>query len=118
MMKNMKKIEISPEWILEKLAVTHHADGKGNVTISADSVSDSCWIDLALKTIGVNDRTFCIVYDPDPENQCYEVQWRLKLEAIKAECPNLYKKLKSIDEANAQSLRVEQKLPESTDAKR
>ena len=55
--KKMKKIELTPEWILDKLTVTHYADGRGNVTISADTVSDSRWIDLALDTLGVKYET-------------------------------------------------------------
>ena len=94
----MKKIELNPEWILDKLAVTHYADGKGNITITTDSVSDSRWIDLALDTLGVKYETHCVGYDPDPEKQYFEVQWEFKVEDIKTECPNLFDKWKNIDE--------------------
>ncbi len=94
----MEKIEISPEWILDKLTVTHHADGEGNITISADSVSDSHWIDLALDTLKIKYKTVTVGYDPDTEKQYFEVQWEFKIENIKTECPNLYAKWKIMDE--------------------
>ena len=49
----MKKIELTPEWILDKLTVMHYADGAGRVIISADTDSDSHWIDLALDSLGI-----------------------------------------------------------------
>jgi hypothetical protein len=113
-----KLIELTPEWILDKLTVTHYADGKGKVTICADTVSDSRWIDLALDTLGVKYKTFCVGYDPDPEKQYFEVQWKFKLDAIKAECPNLYNKLKTIDDANAHRLLVAQQLIDNRSKKK
>ena len=88
----MKKIEIFPEWILDKSTVTHHADGRGNITIRADTVSDSRWIDLALDTLGIKYEAFIAGYDPDAAKQYFAVQWEFKIEDIKTECPNLYKK--------------------------
>ncbi len=93
----MKKIEISPEWILDKLAITDHVDGKGNVTIISDVVPDSHWIDLALDTLGVEHKTCIVGYDPDPAKQYFEVHWEFKIEDIKAECPILFEKWKTMD---------------------
>jgi len=110
----MKKIiELTPEWILDKLTVTNHADGRGNVTITADSVSDSHWIDLALATLGVKYETNTIGYDPDPEKQYFEVQWEFKIEDIKADCPALYSDWKIIDDANAHRLYIAKELIEN-----
>ena len=95
----MKKvIELKPEWILNKLTVTHHADGRGVVTITADSVSDSHWIDLALDTIGIKYEACTVGYDPDPAKQYFEAQWEFKIEDIINECPNLYKTWISMNE--------------------
>ena len=114
----MKKIiELNPEWILDKLTVTHHADGRGSITITADSVSDSHWIDLALDTLGVKYETCTVGYDPDPEKQYFEVQWEFKIEDIKVDCPILYNKWKISDDANAHRLHVAQQLIESLEIK-
>lgn len=103
----MKKlIELTPEWILDKLTVTHYTDGKGNITISTDTVSDSRWIDLALDTLGVKYKTCTVGYDPEPEKQYFEVQWEFKIEGIKIDCPNLYAKWKIMDDANAHRQRL------------
>lgn len=115
----MKKlIELTPEWILDKLAITDHVDGKRNVTISADTVSDSRWIDLALDTLGVKYETCTVGYDPDPEKHYFEVQWEFKIEDIKVGCPNLYEKWIIIDEAHAHCLCEAQQLIDSIVVKR
>jgi hypothetical protein len=100
----MKQIEITPEWILDKLSVSNHADGLGNITITADTVSDSRWIDLALDTIDVMYETYCVGYDPDPEQQYFEVIWEFRLEDIKYDCPNLYSRWKKMDQTNSYRL--------------
>ena len=84
-----------------KLTVTHYADGGGSVTICADTVSDSHWIDLALDTLGIKYKTNNVGYDPDPEKQYFEVQWEFKIEDIKADCPILYNRWKMTDDINA-----------------
>jgi len=106
----MRKIEITPEWVLEKLTITMHADGKGNVTISSDSVTDSHWIDLALATLKVKYETVTVGYDPDPKKQYIEVQWEFRIDDIKDDCPTLYSKWKLIDDANAHRLYVAEQL--------
>jgi hypothetical protein len=111
-----KLIELTPEWILEKLTVTHYADGRGNVTITADTVSDSRWIDLALDTLGVKYETNTVGYDPDPKKQYFEVQWEFKIEDIKIDCPNLYAKWKIMD-AQAYRLWEVQRLIDSSKKK-
>lgn len=92
----MKKIEITLEWILDKLTVTHYADGLGNITITADTVSDSRWIDLALDTINVKYESDILEHDPDPENPfddfIFEISWQFRIEEVKDDCPNLYVK--------------------------
>ncbi len=112
----MKKIiELTPEWILNKLPITHYDDGKGKITICADTVSDSRWIDLALETLGVKYETWTVGYDPDPEKQFFEVQWEFKIEDIKSECPSLWDKWKLMDDAQAYRLWQAQQLMYSID---
>ncbi len=107
----MKKImELTPEWVLEKLPHTMYADGKGNVTISSDNVSDSHWIDLALDTIGIKYESVTVGYDPDPEKQYFEVQWEFKIEDIKVDCPALYEEWEISDDANTHRHNVAKEL--------
>jgi len=110
----MKKIiELTPEWVLEKLPHTMYADGKGNVTICTDSVTDSHWIDMALDTLMIKYKTVTVGYDPDPQKQYFEVQWEFKIEDIKDDCPTLCKKWEISDDANAHRLYVAQQLIDS-----
>lgn len=113
----MKKIEISPEWVLDKLSITHQPDGKGNITICSDTVSDSHWIDLAFETLGVKYETRTVGYDPDPKKQYFEVQWEFKIEAVKEDCPNLYNKWSTMNDAHAYRLWVAQQLIDSIEVK-
>jgi len=97
----MKKIELTPEWILDKLTVTHYADGTGKVLITTDTDSDSCWIELALDSLGVKYETCTLCYDPDHSKRFFESQWEFKIEDIKADCPILYNRWKMTDDINA-----------------
>lgn len=113
----MKKIEISPEWILDKLSVTQQADGYGNITICSDSVSDSHLIKLALSTLGIKFESCCVGCDTNPDAQYSEVEWKFNIEAIKNDCPNLYTKWISGNDAHAYRLRVAQQLLDSIEVK-
>lgn len=92
----MKKvIQLTPEWVLNKLSHSHYADGKGNLSVQTGHVSDANWIALALNTLDVtyeeyefyDDETFLFSFD-------------FKLEDIKKECPLLYKNFTSMDDHN------------------
>lgn len=113
----MKKIEISPEWILEKSTVTHHVDGKGNITISSDSVSDAHWIDITLKTLGIKFESSCVGCDTNPNTQYLEIEWKFNIEEIRLDCPNLYTKWLTMNDAQAYRIWVAQKLIDSIEVK-
>lgn len=91
----MKSIEITPEWVLNKLPISHYADGNGNISIETDSATDAKWIMLALNTL-------CIPYE---ENAYAEVGtiiygFDFKITDIKQECPSLYESMKEMDNNN------------------
>jgi len=109
----MKKIEITPEWVLEKLPHSTHVDDKGNVTICSDSVTDSHWIDLALDTLKIKFESVTVGYDPDPKKQYFEVQWEFKIDDIKDDCPTFYSNWKIFDDAQAYRLHVAEQLMNS-----
>jgi len=103
--------------VLDKLSITHQADGNGNIIICSDTVSNSHWIDLALDTIGIKYETRTVGYDPDPKEQYFEVQWEFKIEDIKEDCPNLYTKWLTMNDAHAYRLWVAQQLIDSIEVK-
>ncbi len=88
----MKTIEVSPEWVLDKLSVTQKADGYGNITICSESKSDFQWIELALYTLGINYESCCVGCEIDLDAQYYEVEWKFRIEDVKEDCPDLYYK--------------------------
>ena len=49
----MKKIELTTEWVLDKLASSHHANGDGIVFVGVDSGIESLLVELALNAIGI-----------------------------------------------------------------
>ena len=101
----MKKIEITPEWILDKFIVHSQADGHGNITLISECFSDSRWIDLALTTLGVTYVKDELEHDPDPEDPddgfFFEIHWEFKIEDIKDDCPILYAKWTKMDLLNS-----------------
>jgi hypothetical protein len=109
----MKKMKISPEWILDKLIVKQYADGKGTITIMTNSVSDSTLIDLALDTLRVKYNIYAVGYDPESEKQDFEFQWEFKIDDIKAECPILHLKWLIMDFEHAKRLYEAQQLQTS-----
>jgi hypothetical protein len=106
----MKTLKITPEWVLEKLPQTTLVDDKGYVTLSSDSLTDSHWIDLALKTLKINYESLTVGYDPDPKEQYFEVQWHFKINDIKDDCPTFYENWKFRNDAQASTLKVPEQL--------
>lgn len=94
----MKKIEITAEWILSTFSVSWIADGNGNMSLLAESYSDSRWIELALDSMDVYYESY---YLGDDDIETDEVWFEFELEAIKDECPNLYNELLYMDLRNS-----------------
>jgi len=98
----MKNIEITAEWILGILPCYAQADGYGTITLMADNLSDSHWIDLALDTMGV-------IYDSDIIDDDLDLEdpdgilvfWDFKIDEIKYDCPNLFAEWKRMDLINS-----------------
>jgi hypothetical protein len=98
----MKKIEITPEWILKALPMEHIALGQGKIIIVIPDINDYPWIELALDTIGVKYQ--CEIFDnlPDQgEDVFLSIQYEFRIEDIKEECPILYAEWKKIDLINS-----------------
>jgi hypothetical protein len=89
----MKKIEVAPEWFLTELPHMHVADGKGNMSFFTDSVTDVRWIRLALSTLGIKVRE----YDKG-DDHTVSFGFDVKIDDIKADCPELYLEWNQLDE--------------------
>jgi hypothetical protein len=81
----MKKIEITPEWILTELPHMHVADGNGKMSFYTDSVTDVRWITLALDTLGIEFED----YD-EGDDQVIFFWFEVLIEDFKENCPELY----------------------------
>jgi hypothetical protein len=80
----MKKIEITPEWILNELTVIQHVDGKGNITIVVDNMSNSPWIDLALDAISIDYKWDMFDNNPaEGERPFFEVHYEFRMKQLK-----------------------------------
>ena len=90
----MKKIEITPEWILNKFPISEHAPGDGDIILTTGSVEASFWIDLALDTLGILYETDVMGFDPEsePQDDYFEIYWIFEIEDIKQDCPKLHAK--------------------------
>jgi hypothetical protein len=93
---NMTKlIELTPEWVLTELPISHCADGTGKMIIETQIETDAKWITLALDTI-------CIDYEyfDEGRGKIFFYHFEFRLEDIKENCPALYKNMKELDDKN------------------
>jgi len=90
-----KFIELTSEWILNEIPISHYADGDGNVSLDTDSITNAKLIELALKSS-------CIPYTQNEYCDAINIffDFEFKLEDIRSECPNLYKKMRELDAKN------------------
>jgi len=92
----MTKIEIDPDWVLEKLPHTHYADGDGNVSVYTADATDAHFIELALITLKISYEP----YDYVDDNGAFAFGFDFRLEDIKAECPSFHGRMKEINNNN------------------
>lgn len=93
----MKKfIELTPQWVLEKLSHTHYADGDGNISVYTNDATDANWIELALNTLD-------ITFDENDYvdgNDEIMFGFEFRIEDIKNDCPSFYLKMEDLDSNN------------------
>ena len=87
-----KSIELTPEWVLEKIPHTHYADGDGNISVYTESVTDANWIELALDSLYIEYKTDD--YSDDCGGTVFSFEFRI--EDIKDECPVFYTRMKKM----------------------
>ena len=91
----VKPIELNPEWVLSKLPMSLYANGNGVVSVDTDSATEAKWIKLALNTL-------LIPYEEKEygEGTTIFIDIEFHIEDLRTDCPNLYKKMKEMDEKN------------------
>jgi hypothetical protein len=92
----MKQIEITPDWILEKLPHTHHVDSDGMVSVYTDCATNAHWIEKALDTLIIPYET----YDYLNDHNDFVFAFDFRIEDIKTECPSLFKRMRAFDKRN------------------
>ena len=96
----MTKIEIDPDWVLEKLPHTHYADGDGNVSVYTADATDANFIELAFETLSISFES----YDYVDDNGAFSFGFDFRLEDIEADCPSLYLRMKEMNNMNFKSI--------------
>ena len=92
----MKIIEITSEWVLEKLPHTHHNDGAGKISVYTACATDAHLIELALKTLKINYES----YDYLNDQSDFVFGFDFRIEDLKSECPSLFKRMRKLDKKN------------------
>ncbi len=89
----MRKLKLTPEWVLKKLPHTHYADGDGNVSVYTNDATDANFIELALDSLHIHYEA----YDYLDGNDDFVFGFDFRLEDIRDECPLIFHTLKEID---------------------
>jgi hypothetical protein len=94
-MKSLVKkiLELTPEWVLDKLSQTSYADGDGNISVYTDDATDANYIELALDYLQINYEA----YDYLDGNDDFVFVFDFRIEDVKEECPSFYKSMKELD---------------------
>jgi hypothetical protein len=92
----MKILELTPEWVLEKLSDTHYADGDGNISVYTDDTTNADFIELALDSLHIPYEAFEYVDD----NNDFVFGFEFRIEILEAECPSFYQSMKELDTNN------------------
>lgn len=93
----MKKLNLTTEWVLDKLSTSWMVTEKGCVlqVNLKDGIMESHLVELALQTMGVNYWFNTIGYP----NEAID-EYRFNLEDIKKDCPNLFLKMEKNNNEN------------------
>lgn len=73
-----KILNLTPEWVLEKLPYTHYVDGDGNVSVYTGNATDANFIELALTTLQISFEA----YDYFDDSKGFVFGFDFKLEDI------------------------------------
>lgn len=89
-----KLIKLTPEWVLEKLPHTHHADGDGNISVYTNDATNANLIELALDSLHINYEA----YDYLNDNKDFGYGIDFRIEDIEEDCPSFYQYMKELND--------------------
>jgi hypothetical protein len=97
-MKSLVKkiLELTPEWVLDKLLQTSYKDGDGNISVYTDDATDANYIELALDSLHIKYEA----YDYLDDNHDFVYGFDFRIEDVKEECPSFYESMKELDRDN------------------
>lgn len=93
----MKRIKITPDWVLTKLPHSHYVDCYGTVSIYTASSTDAHWIELAFKSMNLNFES----YDYLDDNHDFVFGFDFNIADLKSKCPSLYGRLIGLRKKNS-----------------
>ncbi len=106
----MKKlIELTPEWVLDKISDGMYANGKGVMGVLAHSSQNINWISLAIDTLQIPFKVSHHGYLNDPK-----IIYEFKIEDIKKDCPDIYEYMKFMNKCNPELSRIKKLLNEES----
>ncbi|MBN2571390.1 MAG: hypothetical protein JXA68_04625 [Ignavibacteriales bacterium] len=91
-----KTIQLTPEWVLERVPHTHYADGDGNISVYTDDTLHASLIELALEVLQLSFDTFDFI---DDDNDL-TIEFIFRIDDIMDGCPTYYHKMKELNRNN------------------
>lgn len=91
-----QKIELTPEWVLERVPHSHYADGDGNISVYTNDAVHASFIELALETLQLSFQTSDFF---DDENDI-TIEFNFRIEDIKGYCPTYYRQMMKLNNNN------------------
>ncbi len=83
----MKKMILTPDWVLEKIPLGWNVDFNGVVSAYTLSIADANFIELALNTLEIQ---FEQEMNYSDENDELSIEFYFRLEDIRNDCPSFY----------------------------
>ena len=87
-----KKIELTPEWVFEKIPHLPIVDGKGNIYVYTDDPMDANLIELALNSLEISYE----IEGSNGEDNLFSFGFVFRVEDLLEDCPNYCLLLKDI----------------------
>jgi hypothetical protein len=91
-----KHLNLTPEWVLERLPDTSYADGDGKVSVYTDDATDANFIELALDSLRISYEA----YDYLDDNDDLVFGFDFRIEDIEEECPTFFQSMKELGNNN------------------
>ncbi len=87
-----KKIELTPDWVLENVPHLPILDGKGNLSLYTNDAMDANFIEAALYSLKISYK----LNDSNGEDSNFHYGFELRIKDLLEDCPNYCHLLKNI----------------------